>query len=678
MKITYRPEIDGLRAIAVGAVILYHSQITIFGHQLFKGGFIGVDIFFVISGYLITSIILKELLINGSFSFKYFYERRIRRILPALIFVKLVSLPFAWTYLLPSSFVDFSKSILYSLGFISNFYFWYSGQQYGAESGLLKPFLHTWSLSVEQQYYIIFPIVLLIVFKYFRQYLIHILILGFIISLGLADYGSRNHPSLNFYVLPTRVWELLVGSILAHFEITLGHRSKNKTLNLILPCIGLSLIGHSILFFNDKMFHPSFYTLSPIIGVFLIIWFSYKDELITKILSTKLFVGIGLISYSLYLWHYPIFALSRIVEFTAVGAGDVFKKLSLGLLILILSILSYYFFERPARNKNNKSKVVLSLILISISVLVFFNFNIIKKDGYKGRLPEILTKNLYEDTRYLLKKDGKICHNNECKFNTLSDKAVYIIGDSYMASIMFDLKKRIDEKNYRFITSTVDYCLFFPGFNLINFKTQIVSEKCNNTYFQKLKQNLSNDKNSIIIFGGRLPLYLSNYYFNNQEGGVEGGQFVNKYVSVGKYYTIENSFKNELSEISKKHKIILIYPIPEVGWSVPNKLNILFKTLPNNINKKTIKVSDYITTSFEVYKNRTVSSFELLDSIKGENIYRVYPHKLFCDTTIKNICVAHDDKNIFYFDDNHPSLKSAEMINDLIMKEIEKIELKSN
>jgi peptidoglycan/LPS O-acetylase OafA/YrhL len=320
MKITYRPEIDGLRAIAVGAVILYHSQITIFGHQPFKGGFIGVDIFFVISGYLITSIILKELLINGSFSFKHFYERRIRRILPALIFVMLVSLPFAWIYLLPSSFVDFSKSILYSLGFSSNFYFHYSGQQYGALDGLFKPFLHTWSLSVEEQYYIIFPIVLLIVFKYFRKYIIHILILSFIISLGLADWGSRNHPTFNFYVLPTRVWELLAGSILAYFEITKGHRSKHQTLNLILPTIGLLLIGHSILFFNNKMFHPSFYTLSPIIGVCLIIWFSHKDELVIKILSTKLFVGIGLISYSLYLWHYPIFALSRTLEFTEGGA----------------------------------------------------------------------------------------------------------------------------------------------------------------------------------------------------------------------------------------------------------------------------------------------------------------------------------------------------------------------
>src|SRR5210317_818041 len=260
MKLTYRPEIDGLRAIAVVAIILYHAEITILDHEPFKGGFIGVDIFFVISGYLITSIILKELVTTGSFSFKHFYERRIRRILPPLLFVMLVSLPFAWMYLLPTSLVDFSKSILYSLGFSSNFYFYYSGQEYGAESGLLKPFLHTWSLSVEEQFYILFPIILLVTFKYFRNYLIHILILGFVVSLGLAEWTIRNYPSTSFYFLHTRMWELLAGSILAYFEITLGHRSKNRILNLLLPSVGLLLIGYSIWFFNYNTFHPSLYT----------------------------------------------------------------------------------------------------------------------------------------------------------------------------------------------------------------------------------------------------------------------------------------------------------------------------------------------------------------------------------------------------------------------------------
>jgi peptidoglycan/LPS O-acetylase OafA/YrhL len=674
MKLTYRPEIEGLRAIAVGAVILYHAQITIFGHQPFKGGFIGVDIFFVISGYLITSIILKELVTTGSFSFKHFYERRVRRILPALLFVMLVSLPFALMYLLPSSFVDFSKSILYSIGFSSNFYFHYSGQEYGAESGLLKPFLHTWSLSVEEQFYILFPIVLLITFKYFRKHLLTILVIVLIISLQMADWGSRNNPSFNFYVLPTRGWELLAGSILAYFEITLGHRSKNKTLNLILPSVGGFLIGHSILLFNDKIFHPSFYTLSPIIGVCLIIWFSNKDELITKILSTKLFVWIGLISYSLYLWHYPIFVFSRITEF---NQGSLFNKLLLGIILIIISIFSYYFIERPARKKKNKFKVIISLISILISALVIANINIIQKNGYKDRVPEIIQKNLSEAPWDLLKNlDSEICHSKikKCKFNTSSNKKVYIIGDSQMGSMIFNLKDRVINRNYQFITSTLGSCLFYPGFNLVDVKTTKFNEKCNYNYFQKVKEILSKDINSIVILGGRFPVHLSNYLFDNQEGAIEGKEWNNKYVSASRYENIQISFQNEINELSKNHKIILIYPIPEVGWN-PNK-QIYNQWVKQKFDKNFNLVN--VTTSHKVYKDRTKSSFELLNSIQGDNIYRVYPHTLFCDTTIKNRCVTHDDKNVFYFDDDHPSLKGAEMINDLIMKEIEKIELKSN
>jgi peptidoglycan/LPS O-acetylase OafA/YrhL len=445
MKLTYRPEIDGLRAIAVVAVILYHAQITIFGHKPFKGGFIGVDIFFVISGYLITSIILKQLVTTGTFSFKHFYERRIRRILPALLFVMLASLTFAWMYLLPSSFIDFSKSILYSLGFSSNFYFHYSGQQYGAESGLLKPFLHTWSLSVEEQFYILFPIVLLIIFKYFRKYLLTILVIGLTISLQMADFASRNYSSANFYFLHTRMWELLAGSILAYFEITLGHRSKNKTLNLILPSVGLFLIGHSISFFDDKMFHPSFYTLSPIIGVCLIIWFSNKDELITKILSTKLFVGIGLISYSLYLWHYPIFAFARIIDIFQKG---LFVNLLL-IIILVLSIFSYYFIERPVRNKNSKFKVVLSLILISISILVIVNINIIQKDGYKHRFDFNIKNYELDKKKYKLENKNFEINYNYDKYDEYDDKKnVLIVGNSHAEDIL--KKEFIDLYNVDF------------------------------------------------------------------------------------------------------------------------------------------------------------------------------------------------------------------------------------
>ena len=280
IKINYRPEIDGLRAIAVVAVIIYHANLTIFNYPLLKGGFLGVDIFFVISGYLITSLIYKELLINNSFSFKYFYERRIRRILPALLTVIFLLFPVSFIYLLPSSFVDYSHSIISSLGFSSNFYFHIIGQKYAAESASIIPFLHTWSLSVEEQFYILFPIVFFVVFKYLKKYLHFLLILFFFLSLLLAEWGSKNYPSLNFYLLPTRGWELIAGSILAYFEISLGIRKSNKFLNLILPSIGLILIIISILTFNDNILHPSKYTFLPIFGVCLIIWFCNKDNIV--------------------------------------------------------------------------------------------------------------------------------------------------------------------------------------------------------------------------------------------------------------------------------------------------------------------------------------------------------------------------------------------------------------
>jgi peptidoglycan/LPS O-acetylase OafA/YrhL len=678
MKLTYRPEIDGLRAIAVAAVILYHTQITIFGHQLFKGGFIGVDIFFVISGYLITSIILKELVTTGTFSFKHFYERRVRRILPVLLFIMLVSLPFAWMYLLPNSLIDLSKSILYSLGFGSNFYFHYSGQQYGAADGLLKPFLHTWSLSVEEQYYILFPIFLLIIFKYFRKYLIHILILSFVISLGLAEWTSKNYPSTSFYFFHTRAWELLAGSILAFFEITKDRRNQNKSLILILPFLGLILIGHSILFFNDRMFHPSYYTLSPIIGTCLIIQFSNKNELITKILSTKLFVGIGLISYSLYLWHYPVFAFARITETIQ---GSFFNKLLLGIIIVILSILSYYFIERPARNKNIKPYILFFLIFI-IFLLIFLNYKVILKKGYISRIPLILQNNLEEfpQSVVLLKNyDNKPCYNRVegCEFNILENKKVFLIGDSQMAILGYNLKDRIVAKNYKFIISSLGSCMFFPGFNLVNIKTYNISSTCNDDYFQKLYNRLKKEKNSILIFGGNLPSHLSGIEFNNENEKIVYKESILAYISNKKNIDMSSSFREALEVLSLNNKIIIIYPIPEVGYNVPEKI---MNKIPKNIYElqKYFTEKEYISINYNFYKDRTYDSYQLLDSIKNKNIIRLYPHKLFCNTVIQDKCVTHDDKNIFYGNSIHPSLKGAEMINNLIIKEIEKIELQSN
>jgi hypothetical protein len=419
------------------------------------------------------------------------------------------------------------------------------------------------------------------------------------------------------------------------------------------------------------MFHPSFYTLSPIFGVCLIIWFSHKDEIITKILSTKLFVGIGLISYSLYLWHYPIFAVYRNLDFSI----NSFDKLFLISLTLILSLISFKYVEQPARNNLNNSYTIFSLIIIFI--LIALNFNVIMKEGYKNRvvfgLSEIAANLQGKKPKQLTDFDGRECHNsiNGCRFNIFSNQKIYLIGDSHMNSLMFDLKERLEKK--QIITSTLNGCIYFPGFDQINVKTQIVEKKCNNSYFTKLKSNLLMEKDSINIFAGRFPLYLTNLGFDNMESGIEdGGRAFNlTYASIYRYHNISDSFKKEVLQLSKKNKIILIYPIQEVGWD-PN-----IKIFSNRQYKFSKNINfEYVTTSYEVFKNRTKSSFELLDSIQNNNIYRVFPHTLFCDTKIKNRCITHDKKNIFYSDDDHPSLKGSELINDLIISEIKKINKK--
>ena len=221
MNIKYRPEIDGLRAIAVGVVILYHAKIFFLGNEIFKGGFLGVDIFFVISGYLITSILDQEISANKKISILSFYERRVRRIIPALLFVLATSTLFAWFFLLPSGLVEYSKSLISSILFGSNFYFNFIQQDYAAQNSLLVPLLHTWSLSVEEQFYIVFPIFLFLILKLNKKFTLFYLILIFFISLSFADYNSKINISETFYFTYTRIWELLAGSIVFYLEILL-------------------------------------------------------------------------------------------------------------------------------------------------------------------------------------------------------------------------------------------------------------------------------------------------------------------------------------------------------------------------------------------------------------------------------------------------------------------------
>jgi peptidoglycan/LPS O-acetylase OafA/YrhL len=509
MKLKYRPEIDGLRAIAILLVVFYHSQINLFKQKPFQGGFIGVDIFFVISGYLISSIILKELVLTDSFSIKNFYQRRIRRILPPLFLVMILSFPFAWLYLLPTSFVDFSKSGLLSLSFVSNYYFHFTGLIYGTLDGFYKPFLHTWSLSLEEQFYIFYPILLICILKYFKNNLIYILLLIFFISLISAQLTSQNYPSTSFYFLHTRIWQLLAGSILAFFEIKNGYRSLNKTQNKLFPLIGIILILYSVIFFRKNIIHPSFYTLIPVIGTCLIIWFSNKDEIITRILSSKLFVGIGLISYSLYLIHYPIFAF---VKTTGFATGDSVKKLLLIPLIIVISVLSYYFVEKPARNKNIKFKKILIYLSIAITTIVIANFLVVYNDGYKERFLKYKTYNQnYNPDNLFLGKEKMQTTKINLNFSK-NNENILIIGDSHGQDLFNSLnlnRSLFKNINFFYTDNKLEKSRFLNETFLKNAKMIIFSSRWDNDNFDSLKKNIGNIKkfNSNIAITSRTNEY---------------------------------------------------------------------------------------------------------------------------------------------------------------------------
>jgi peptidoglycan/LPS O-acetylase OafA/YrhL len=679
VRIAYRPEIDGLRTISVFAIIIYHANFVLFGHTLFQGGFIGVDIFFVISGYLITTLILKEICKNNQFSFKYFYERRIRRILPVLLFVTIVTSIISYFILLPNSLIDFGKSILSVIFFSSNFYFNYTGNGYGQENTLLKPLLHTWSLSIEEQFYILFPIFLIIIIKFFGKNLFTVLFLSFLISLFFSEYCSRFYPGTSFYQLPFRGFEFFIGALLSYFELNNGGggegvgagRKSYSILNQICPSLGIVLILYSFLFFNfTKILHPSFITLIPLIGVSLIIWFSKKGELITEILSSKIFVFFGLISYSLYLWHYPIFAFLRYIE---VFNNSIWVKLLAVLLTIILSIISYYFIERPFRNKNIISvKRLINYILISIIILLSYSSYILKTKGIKSGLPNIITEEL-----------NKSLDNDKLNRVIGNQKAILLIGDSHSDALKYHFNKELTKQSYNFYKK--DSYFYLTNFNLITKKEGIVEE-----YYAEENKKIDNffqeHKNLIVVWHQRWSIKLLEEQFDNKEGYTEYQSEVDRYL--GNYlqpiniktetleqrqkYIIEGIKLTAKNILEKGNTLILVYAVPEMGFDVPKEIRKKY-TLLYYLNNKI--ETPILTASVEVYKNRNKMIFETLDSIQGPNIYRVYPHKSFCNTEIVNRCVANNKEHLFYYDDDHLSLGGSKYVVKDIMKVIKQIEV---
>ncbi len=337
----YRSEIDGLRAVAVVPVILFHA-----GFERFSGGFVGVDVFFVLSGYLITSILLAEIS-AGRFSLLRFYERRARRILPALYFVMLATLPVAFRLMLPDEFEGFTHALISVLAFGSNIYFWQT-TDYFSRAAEENPLLHTWSLGVEEQYYMLFPLGLLLLWRLGPRGALAGILAGTLASLALAEYAVHRWPVPAFFLLPTRAWELGLGSLAAFYLSRRGLVRVEGRFAGAAAALGLAMILASVGLYDVETPFPSLYALLPTLGTVLVVLFAAPGALAGRLLAWRPVVFVGLISYSAYLWHQPLFAFARLASFRQPGDR---LMLALALLSLLLAALTWRYVERPFRDR---------------------------------------------------------------------------------------------------------------------------------------------------------------------------------------------------------------------------------------------------------------------------------------------------------------------------------------
>ena len=565
----YRPEVDGLRAIAVGAVIIYHAQIRILEKLLLPGGFLGVDIFFVISGYLITYLIIKEKISTNNFSFKNFYERRARRILPALFFMLIIMLPFSYVVLIPSDFKEYILSNLFAVGFTSNYFFYFSEIQYGSIDSFLKPLLHTWSLGVEEQFYIFFPILIILFFNNnwsLKRFFFIFILLSFLIS----SYLSIANTQLSFFSLPTRIWELLFGSLTAYLIFFNKIDFINKKLINFLSYIGVTIIFLSFIFFEKNTYHPSYLTLFPVIGTCLVLINLNSNNIVQKILSSKIFVFVGLISYSLYLYHYPILSFSR--YYSLVSGYNLYGKIAIMFAIFIISYLSYFFIERPFRDKKKiNTKKLLSVIILGIVLMLFVNlltfYNKLQNKKFN------IIKEFSLDNRFYKNEKSKYSINKKLKKNKVN---ILIIGNSHAVDsyiIFNELYSYNDNLNFILLGTQIS-CLKESSknklckeklkeeqFELIEmsdylvFSTRWSEEDVN--YLDSIVKKLNNEKNKIIIMSDSPTFHWSNIFTP-----------LDKFV-------LKNNKKPSLKEIDQLEKV-------------------LFKQIPNSVfrnNKKLEKIS---------------------------------------------------------------------------------------
>jgi peptidoglycan/LPS O-acetylase OafA/YrhL len=385
-KIAYRPDIDGLRAIAVLGVVFFHAGLRFPGGLRFQGGYVGVDVFFVISGFLITSLLLKDLR-QGTFSLLNFWERRARRILPAMAVVVAAILVAGWFFLMPADYEVLSKQVIALLGFSSNIKLWLECGYFSAVSET-KPLLHTWSLSLEEQFYLLIPLLLAFLFWIRKSYrIVPMLLIITLVSFGLAVYGSYYVPDATFFLLPTRAWELGLGSLLA-----CARPIPQARLRTVAAWLGLAAILVPFFCYVPGIRFPGLTALPPVAGAALLIWSGFAQPtadcqlpIPNRLLTLRPLVWVGLLSYSLYLWHWPLFAFQKYISYVPPSRS---VRLSLVGASILLAWLSLRFVERPFRSRAfiRSRNHIFALSAGVVAILMLASVMLWKTKGARNRL----------------------------------------------------------------------------------------------------------------------------------------------------------------------------------------------------------------------------------------------------------------------------------------------------
>lgn len=445
----YRADIDGLRAIAILSVVVFHA----FPNWL-PGGFVGVDIFFVISGFLISSIIFGNLE-HGSFSYYDFYVRRIKRIFPALILVLVTTYVVGWNLLLPDEYKQLGKHIAGGAGFVSNLVLWNEAGYFDKASSV-KPLLHLWSLGIEEQFYIFWPLLLGVVWKYRLNFLVTTLCIA-VVSFLVNIYSVGDHPVAAFYSPLSRFWELMIGGVLAYLML---HRPQHLPKNTDWQAlVGLLLIVIAVVVVDESKVFPGWWALLPALGAFLLISARPTAWVNSNVLGNRAMVWIGLISYPLYLWHWVILSFLRINE----SGEPAFELRAMAVIAsFVLAWLTYWGIERPIRYKTRGQwKIVILCVMLAVIGLI--GFNTFQRDGLSFRMMKISPELM--GSKPDVASDWRL---NECFLegtDKFADSCVetarpmlFLWGDSHAAALYPGLKQMQAEYHFGVVQRTASAC----------------------------------------------------------------------------------------------------------------------------------------------------------------------------------------------------------------------------